>query len=104
MPRVLIAASMLAALLGVASCSGGSSQPTASAQAAYVADVRTLERNVGGTHLTDRQLIDLAKTICHGLDSGKSRDAELAYATGRVGVPLATTVYTESIRVFCPTR
>jgi len=103
-PRVLIAALMLAAVVGVVGCSGGSSQPTASAQVAYVSDVRTMENNVGGTHLTDQQLIDLAKTICHGLDSGKSGDAELAYVTGRVGVPLATTVYTESIRVFCPTR
>ena len=104
MPRVIIAAPMFAVLLGDVGCSGGSSQPTASAQAAYVSDVRTMEKNVGGTHLTDHQLIALAKTICHGLGSGKSRDAELAYATGRVGVPLATAVYTESIRVFCPTR
>ena len=105
MPRgVLVAAPTLATLLCVVGCSGGSSQPTASAQAAYVSDVRTMETNVGGTHLTDQQLIAVARAICHGLDSGRSRDAELAYATARVGVPLATTVYTESVRVFCPTQ
>ena len=63
-----------------------------------------MEKTLGGTHLTDQQLIAVARGICSGLESGRSRGAELAYATGRVGVPLATTVYTESVRLFCPTH
>jgi len=46
--------------------------------------------------------VPIYRTICHGLDSGRSHFAELAYTTGRVGPPLATTVYTEAVHVFCP--
>jgi hypothetical protein len=61
-----------------------------------------MEKSLGGTHLTDQQLIELARSICHGLDTGRSGNAELAFVTGRVGVSLATTVYTDGVHVFCP--
>jgi hypothetical protein len=97
--RIVRGASVLVALAMTPACSASTKST------AYVSSMRTVEKKVGGTHLTDQQLVALGKTICRNLSVGEPRKQQVALANTRLGNTVAgTAAYFLAIQEFCPNQ
>ena len=71
----------------------------------YLSSMRTVERKLPATRLTDQQLVALGKTICRDLSAGQSRKRQVELAVSRLGnVAAGSAAYLLAIQVLCPNQ
>ena len=96
--RIVRGASLLLALAITATACSASAKSTE-----YLSSMRTVEKKVHATHLTDQQLIALGKTICRNLSAGEPRKQQVVLADARLGSAVAgAAAYFLAIQEFCP--
>jgi len=70
-----------------------------------LSSMRTVEKKVHATHLTDHQLIALGKTICRTLSVGEPHKQQVVLADARLGSAVTgTAAYFLAIQEFCPNQ